>query len=109
MHLSYFISSAFDEMTFLLTETYKTLSDKIETQSFWYIATKDSIGFILRRGFVTPFCKTLRGREAWRLRLAPSCGGLVLCILFMFYENTSAQCCNVKSHTHYVYIFYLHS
>ena len=79
MHLSYFISSAFDEMTFLLTGTYKTLSDKIETQSFWYIATKDSIGFILRPGFITPFCRTLRGREAWRLRLAPSCGGLVLC------------------------------
>ena len=94
MHLSYFISSAFDEMTFLLTETYKILSDKIETQSFWYIATKDSIGFILRRGFITPVCRILRGREAWRLRLASSCGGLVLLFCLCF---TKAQVRNAAT------------
>lgn len=49
---------AIDEMTFLLTESYKTLSNKMETQSFLvYIATKDSIGFILNPGLITPFCR----------------------------------------------------
>ena len=49
---------AFDEMLFWLTITSKTLSNKIDTQSFLvHIANKDSIGFVLRPGFITPLCR----------------------------------------------------
>lgn len=51
-------NAAFDQMTFLLTETYTTLTNKLEAQAFLvHIATKDSIGFILNPGLITPYCR----------------------------------------------------
>ena len=49
---------AIDENLFLMTTKSKTLSGNIDVQSFLvHIATKDSIGFVLTHGFITPLCK----------------------------------------------------
>jgi hypothetical protein len=49
---------AIDENLFLMTTKSKTLAGTIDVQSFLvHMATKDSIGFILRPGFITPLCK----------------------------------------------------
>jgi hypothetical protein len=49
---------AIDENLFLMTTKSKTLSGNIDVQSFLvHMATKDSIGFVLRHGFITPLCK----------------------------------------------------
>ena len=47
-----------DENLFLMITTAKTLSGNTDVQSFLvHLATKDSIGFVLRRGFITPLCR----------------------------------------------------
>lgn len=47
-----------DENLFLMTTKSQTLSGKIDVQSFLlHMATKDSIGFVLRPGFITQFCR----------------------------------------------------
>ena len=49
---------AIDENLFLMTTKSKTLSGNTDVQSFLvHMATKDSIGFVLRHGFITPLCK----------------------------------------------------
>lgn len=49
---------AIDENLFLMTTKSKTLSGNINIQSFLvHMATKDSIGFVLTHGFITPLCK----------------------------------------------------
>lgn len=49
---------AIDENLFLMTTQSKTLSGNIYVQSFLvHIETKDSIGFFLTNGFITPFCR----------------------------------------------------
>jgi hypothetical protein len=49
---------AIDENLFLMTTKSKTLSGNFDVQSFlMHIATKDSIGFVFRHGFITPLCK----------------------------------------------------
>ncbi|MGZ3847080.1 MAG: hypothetical protein ACXVBH_13550 [Flavisolibacter sp.] len=49
---------AIDENLFLMTTKSQTLPGKIDIQSFLvHMATKDSIGFVLRQGFITPLCK----------------------------------------------------
>lgn len=49
---------AIDENLFLMTTKSKTLLGNMDVQSFLvHIATKDSIGFVLQQGFITPFCK----------------------------------------------------
>ena len=49
---------AIDENLFLMTTKSKTLSGNMDVQSFlMHMETKDSIGFVLTHGFITPLCK----------------------------------------------------
>ena len=49
---------AIDQNLFLMTIKSKTLSGNMDIQSFLvHMATKDSIGFVLRQGYITPLCK----------------------------------------------------
>ncbi|MEO8710551.1 MAG: hypothetical protein ABI405_00440 [Parafilimonas sp.] len=51
-------NTAIDENLFLMTTTSKTLSGNTDIQSFLvHIVTEDSIGFVLRHGFITPLCR----------------------------------------------------
>ena len=50
-----------DENLFLMTTKTQTYTGKTDVQSFLvHMATEDSIGFILRPGFITPLCKVGR-------------------------------------------------
>lgn len=51
-------NSDIDENLFLMTTSSKTVSGNSDVQTFLvHIATEDSIGFVLKHGFITPLCR----------------------------------------------------